>query len=288
MPMKLSRLRFTFVALIVLLMVVAALPASAQGFGKNKVTYETFDWQVYRSPHFDIHYYPAVEPFLEQIVSYAESAYVDLSTSLDHELRFRVPLVVYKTHGEFLQTNITLSELPEGVAAFAEPVQYRMVLPIDGPPDELYELIAHELVHIFQYSIFYEGYLGRALRSNPPTWIIEGLASYLADDESTLDQMVIRDGVVNNVLPPIQALNRVTFLTYRYGHAIFDYIEQEHGIEGLRTFLFEFKKVLLRGSLSRAIKESFGYDLDEFNRRFNRYLRKKYFPVLLEKKSPSS
>ena len=284
--MKHSRLRFTFVALIALLIVAAALPASAQGFGKNKVTYETFDWQVYRSPHFDIHYYPAVEPFLEQIVSYAESAYVDLSASLDHELRFRVPLVVYKTHGEFLQTNITLSELPEGVAAFAEPVQYRMVLPIDGPPDELYELIAHELVHIFQYSIFYEGYLGRALRSNPPTWIIEGLASYLADDESTLDQMVIRDGVVNNVLPPIQALNRVTFLTYRYGHAIFDYIEQEHGIEGLRTFLFEFKKVLLRGSLSRAIKESFGYDLDEFNRRFNRYLRKKYFPVLLEKKSP--
>ena len=34
------------------------------------------------------------------------------------ELRFRVPLVVYKTHGEFQQTNITLAELPEGVGAF--------------------------------------------------------------------------------------------------------------------------------------------------------------------------
>ena len=55
------------------------------------------------------------------------------------------------------------------MAAFAEPVQYRMVLPIDLPPDKLYQLIAHELVHIFQYSIFYEGYLGRALRSRPPT-----------------------------------------------------------------------------------------------------------------------
>ena len=262
-------------------------PASAQGgFGKNKITYERFDWQVYRAPHFDIHYYPSVDPFLDQVVSYAESAYADLSKSLDHELRFRVPLVIYKTHGEFLQTNITLAELPEGVAAFAEPVQYRMVLPIDGPPDELYKLIAHELVHIFQYSMFYEGYLGRALRSNPPTWLIEGLASYLADDESTLDQMVIRDGVVNNNLPPIQAFNQVTFLTYRYGHAMFDYIEQEHGIEGLRSFLFEFKKVLLTGNLGRAVKEAFGYDLDELNRRFNRYLRKKYYKVLLEKKSP--
>ena len=46
------------------------------------------------------------------------------------------------------------------------------------------------------------------------------------------------------------------------------------------------KKVLLSNNIGKAIKESFGYDIDEFNRRFNRYLRKKYFPVLLEKKSP--
>ena len=78
----------------------------------------------------------------------------------------------------------------------------------------------------------------------------------------------------------------VTFLTYRYGHAIFDYIEQEHGKEGLRSFLFEYRKVLLSNNLEKAFKEAFGYGLDEFNRRFNRYLRKKYFPVLMEKQSP--
>lgn len=134
--------------------------------------------------------------------------------------------------------------------------------------------------------MFYEGYLGRALRARAPTWLMEGMASYVADDESSLDQMVIRDAVVNNTLPPIQSLNSVTFLTYRYGNAIFQYMEDEHGIEGVRTFLFEFKKILLTGNVGKAIKESFGYDIDEFNRRFARYLRKKYFPILLEKKSP--
>jgi hypothetical protein len=271
--------------LVALLAACALVPAQAQ-FGKNKITYENFDWKIYKSPHFDIHYYPSIEIFLEDVVSYAESAYLKISKDLDHELRFRVPLIIYKTHGEFQQTNVTLAELPEGVGAFAEPVQYRMVLPIDGPPDKLYQLIAHELVHIFEYSMFYEGYLGRAIRGQAPTWLMEGLASYLAEDEDNLDRMAIRDAVVNNILPPIQALNQVTFLTYRYGHAIFDFIEQEHGKEGLRSFLFEFKKVLLTGNLGRAIKESFGYDIDEFNRRFNRYLRRKYFPVLLEKKSP--
>jgi Tol biopolymer transport system component len=266
-------------------LLLAPAPASAQ-FGQNKIAYEPFQWKVYPSPHFDVYYYGETEAVLEDVVSYAESAYLKLSRDLDHELRYRVPLVVYKTHADFEQTNITLSEVPEAVGAFAEPVQNRMVLPLDQPPDELYALIAHELTHIFQYSLFFEGYLGRALRASPPLWLMEGMASYLAQDETNLDRMAIRDAVVNNVLPPIQALDVLSFLTYRYGHAVFDFIAQEHGPEGLRTFLYEYRKVLLQNNVEKAIKESLGYDLDEFNRRFNRHLRRKYFPILLEKKNP--
>jgi hypothetical protein len=263
----------------------AASPAAAQ-FGQNKITYEKFQWQVYHAPHFDIHYDPSVEPFLEDIVSYAESAYLDISHELDYELRFRVPMIVYKTHGEFQQTNVQLSEVDEAVGAFAEPLQNRMVLPIDVPSDKLYQLISHELTHIFEFSFLFEGYLSRTLRSNPPTWLMEGLASYLGHDEDNLDRMAIRDAVVNNVLPPIESLQYVTFLTYRYGHAVFDFIEQEHGKEGLRTFLFEYRKALLSNNVEKAVKDAFGYDMATFNRKFNQYLRKKYFPVLLSRKTP--
>jgi len=274
----------TFLAAVVLASTLGA-PAWAQ-FGKNKVTHDDFDWQVYEAPHFNIHYYPEVEPFLEEIVSYAESAYLEISRTLDHELRFRVPLIVYKTHGEFEQTNVLLSEVTEATGAFAEPIQNRMVLPIDLPPDKLYQLISHELTHIFEYSLFFDGYLGRALRSNPPGWLMEGLASYLGRDEDNFDRMVIRDAVVNGTLPTIESLSGVSYLTYRFGHAIFDYIEQEHGQEGLRNFLFEYRKVLLTNNVERAVKEAFGYEMDDFNRYFWRYLRRKYYPVLLEKKAP--
>lgn len=280
------RIRAAAAMLLVALAVVAMVrPARAQ-FGANKIAYEAFRWKVYPSPHFDVYYYGEEEIFLDEVISYAESAYLKISKELDHELRFRVPLVIYKTHGEFEQTNITLEELTEGVGAFAEPVQNRMVLPIDQPPDKLYALISHELTHIFQYSIFFEGYLGRALRASPPLWLMEGMASYVGEDEDDLDRMVIRDAVVNNVLPPIQALDVLSFLTYRYGHAIFDFIAKEYGQEGLRNFIYEYRKVLLTGNIEKAVKEAFGYDVNEFNRRFNRYLRKKYFPVLLEKKGP--
>jgi len=260
-------------------------PARAQ-FGKNKITYRHFDWQVYASPHFDIHYYPDLEPFLEEVLSHVESAYLEISRKLDHELRYRVPLVIYRTHGEFQQTNILPIEIGEGTGAFAESIQGRMVLPIDLPPDKLYQLISHELTHIFEYSIFFDGYLGRAIRSSPPAWIMEGLASYIGQDEDNHDRMIIRDAVVNGSLPTIQSLNVPFFLTYRWGHAIFDFIEEQHGLESLRSFLFEYRKVLLANNIEKAIKETFGYDIDQFNRAFQRYLRKRYYPVLLEKKTP--
>ena len=280
--------RLATLVLAALTATVVVAPAAGQTgyFGQNKIAYEKFRWKVYAAPHFDIYYYPESEPFLNDIVSDAESAYVRLSKELDHELRFRIPMIIYKTHGEFEGTNITPDELPEAVGAFAEPIQNRMVLPIDQPPDKLYELITHELTHIFQYSLFFEGYIGRALRARIPTWLVEGMASYFGQDEESLDRMVIRDAVVNNIIPPIQSLDYLSYLNYRYGHAVFAFIEQEYGKDGVRNFIYEFRKVLLSANIEKAVKEAFGTDMEAFNRNFNRFLRQRYFPVLLEKKSP--
>ena len=50
---------FTLVGLVLLLTVGVVQPpaAAAQYFGKNKVQYEDFDWQVIETEHFDIYYY---------------------------------------------------------------------------------------------------------------------------------------------------------------------------------------------------------------------------------------
>ncbi|HEU5181430.1 MAG TPA: hypothetical protein VFW45_11600 [Candidatus Polarisedimenticolia bacterium] len=282
--MPLSPRRLAARSLVGLLL--ALVPGAAFPFGKNKINYDNFDWHIYKSPHFDVYYYPEEEGRLEQVVSFAESAYVKLSQDLDHEVKIRIPLIFYKTHGEFEQTNVQLDFIPEYVAAFAEPFENRMVLPVDRPPDLLYELITHELVHIFEFSIFYEGSIGRALRSNTPPWLMEGLAEHLANASSPLNEMVIRDAVVHNIIPPIHRVNVVNFLTYRFGQAAFDYIGEKYGLEGIRNFLWEYRKVLLSNNLDKPIREAFGVEPDEFDRQFRRYLEHKYLPLYLDKKEP--
>jgi Tol biopolymer transport system component len=271
-------------ALAALLLLAAAFPAGAFAFGKNKIAYERFDWHVYRSPHFDVYYYPEEEPLLQQVVSDAESQYMRLSQILDHEIKFRIPLIYYKTHVEFEQTNIILEFIPEAVGAFAHPIEHRMVLPMDMPPDKKYSLIGHELTHIFEYSILYQESLSRAFRSNVPGWIMEGLASHLGQDEDNFDKTIIRDAVVNGLIPPIHRVQVLNFMTYRYGQAAFDFIEENYGSEGIRNFLWEFRKSLLANNVAKPIKDAFGVEADEFDRQFKKFLQKRYLPALLDKK----
>ncbi len=54
-----------------------------------------------------------------------------MSSDLKHEIADPIPLILYKTHSEFEQTNLFPDFVPEGVLAFAEPTRGRMVLPID-------------------------------------------------------------------------------------------------------------------------------------------------------------
>jgi Tol biopolymer transport system component len=257
-----------------------------EGFGKNKIQYRDFDWKVYRSPHFNVHYYAAEEAQLQKVVSFAESAYDQLSREFNFQIKDPVPLIYYATHSAFEQNNIILNFIPEGVGAFASPVRFRMVLPIDLPDAELMELVLHELTHIFQYHMLFQGSLAKAVATTPPTWFMEGMASYMAKDETSREKMFLRDAVVNDRIPSVTQANFGGFFAYRFGHAVFDFIEERWGKEGFLDFLYEIRNTI--GSrVDRSVERAFKMEPEEFDIEFRRWLRRKYLPQLVETGEPS-
>src|ERR1043165_5847222 len=77
-----SLLRRATLPLAIALAALASLPesASAQYFGRNKVLYEQFKWQVLKTEHFDIHYYPEEEAATREAARMAERWYTRLSS----------------------------------------------------------------------------------------------------------------------------------------------------------------------------------------------------------------
>ena len=272
------------------LVVAGAARAQSYGaiegnFGKNKIQYREFQWSLYHSPHFDIYFYPEEKVLLEKVASLAESEYDRLSREFDFQIKEPTPLIFFSTHSEFEQNNVLSGFVPENVGAFASPVRYRMVLPIDLPDQELLQLIGHELTHIFQYHILFGGHLSKALTASPPTWLMEGMASYMGRDEEAREKMYLRDAVVNDTIPPITRVDIQGFLAYRFGHAVFDFIEDRWGKEGFREFVYDYRNTL-GGRVDKAIKRAFRIDPDDFDVEFRRWLRKKYLPELVRTGEP--
>jgi hypothetical protein len=245
-------------------------------YGKNQIRYDRFDWHIYTTDHFEIYYYPQIEMHLERVAGYAESAYQQVSSDLKHELAFKVPLILFKTHSEFEQENVVPGAAQEGVAAFAEPLRNRVALPLDEPPDALYGVIVHELTHIFEFDIIPTSLLRREL----PLWMSEGLSEYERSTWDPLDLMTVRDAAVADIVPKMSELEGYgnfnnPRLIYNLGHAAFDFIESRSGKEGIRQFMFALRKSAIGGGAT-AYDEAFQMKPEEFDQQFDRYLKERF------------
>src|SRR6516165_7166105 len=265
--------------------IVAALATAAAAqtpfipyYGKNNPHYDTFNWQIYTTDHFEIYFYPEVQPHLERIASYAESAYQQISADLKHDLSFKVQLILFKTHSEFEQENIDPGAAQEGVGAFAEPGQKRIVAPIDDPPDRLYGLIVHELTHQFEFDIIPQGLIRRSV----PLWVNEGLSEYERAQWNPIDLMEVRDAAIADIVPKMSGVEGygnfgARFVAYNLGHAVFEFIEAKYGKEGIRQFMFALRKSVIGGG-EDAYEEALRMKKEEFDESFERYLKERFKP----------
>jgi hypothetical protein len=281
-----QRKSLTPLALAVLVMLaVAGMPGLALAqtgyvpyFGKNQIRYDHFDWHTYQTEHFEIYYYPEIEPHLERIAGYAESAYQHVSSELKHDLSMKLPLILFSTASEFWQQNVAPGAAQEGVGAFAEPGRYRIVMPIDEPSDLLYRLIVHELTHQFQFDIIPTG----LIRRNMPLWVFEGMSDYMTGYWRPNDMMTVRDAAVTDIVPKMSEMDEYggfsnPRLIYNLGHAAFEFMESKWGKEGVRAYVFALRRSVIGGS-DDAYQEAFQVTPEEWDQQFDRYLKERFKP----------
>lgn len=252
------------------LLAVLALPATpfAQGgyFGRNKVQYQQFDFQVLKTEHFDIYFYPEVEEGARMTARMAERWYARLSKLLNHELRGRQPLILYASSPHFWQTNAIMGEIGEGTGGVTEAFKRRVVLPMAGPIQATDHVLGHELVHAFQYDITNTNVssgTGGAL--SLPLWFIEGMAEYLSIgpvDPHTA--MWMREAARRERLPEIKDLEDPRYFPYRYGHAFWSYVAGRFGDEVIGDMLRAAAGT--RGGYRTAIEAILGVGVDELSK----------------------
>lgn len=273
--MTLRKAVLLFVALLAF-----ALPADAQYFGRNKVQYETFDFQVLTTEHFDIYFYPEEEAAVQLAARMAERWYTRLSRLLRHELSGRQPLILYAAHPHFQQTNALPGEVGEGTGGVTEMFKRRIVLPFAGGLAETDHVLGHELVHAFQFDMAtrrdLEGNLVGPAVMALPLWFIEGMAEYLSlgpVDANT--SMWVREAASREKMPAVDDLDDPDFFPYRYGHAFWAYAAGRWGDEAVGDML---RATGPQGDIEAAMRTVLGVDEETFTKDWHEATRRTYAP----------
>src|SRR5438128_10595122 len=115
--------RFLAASALSAAVLLASASAGAQGFGKNKVQYESLEWSVLETPHLRLHYYAEEESLARSLAAFAESVTVEYAQRFRIRPRPKVPLLFYSTHHLFQQTHATPDLLRESVGGLTDPIK---------------------------------------------------------------------------------------------------------------------------------------------------------------------
>lgn len=281
--MKTQNIRCHFLLALATLSIAPLLrTASAQYFGQNKVQYENFKFEILKTDHFDVYFYPEEKQAAQDAARMAERWYARHRLILQHELNGRQAIVLYASHPHFQQTNTITGNIGEGTGGVTEALRRRVVLPFAGPIGETDHVIGHELVHAFQYDITGVN-TGGGFRSSAglqlPLWFIEGMAEFLSlGSTDPLTAMWMRDAVKHEKkLPSLRDLEGGRFFPYRYGQALLAYVAGRWGDKAIGDLL---KASTKPNDLDKAIRQVLAVGPDTLAKDWHQALRDTYTPLM--------
>lgn len=248
-----------FFTLLSAMVLSAALPASAQYFGQNKVRYKNLKFKVYQTPHYELYHYLHNDSLAFNFAKEAEIWY-DLHQQVFRDtFKKKNPLILYANHPDFQQTTALQGDISVGTGGVTEGLKNRVIMPIMQLNQQTRHVLGHELVHAFQYHSLIESD-STQLESigNIPLWMVEGMAEYLSIGKvDAFTAMWMRDAYLNKDIPSLKDLTTSSrYFPYRYGQAFWAYMGSTYG----DTIIVPFFKQTARVGYENAIRRTFGYD----------------------------
>lgn len=256
------------------------LPGRADAqFGRNKVQYEAREFRIIETLHFDLYYYDEEREAAVDAARMAERIYGRLSRILDHEFRDRKPIILYASQTDFQQTNVLAGRIGESTGGVTESLKDRVLLPLTGSYAELQHVLAHELVHSFQFDILRRSAVETSASPFaffPSLWFMEGMAEYLSIGKIDAKTAAwVRDAVLDGYLRTIPEMDRFNdFLSYRFGQSLWNYIGRRWGDETVGVLL---KRSAVMG-IERGFRRTLGITIQELSDQWHEAVRATVLP----------
>jgi Tol biopolymer transport system component len=272
--------------LLSLLFCFLTVPASAQYFGRNKVVYKDFKFSVLKTDHFLLYHYPRGGVAVQEAARMLEKWYARHQDVFGYGIDGPQKVILYDSVVDFQQTNAIPGLISPGEGGVTEGLADRVIVPLTGISAETEHVLAHELVHAFQFQ--HDRTLqGLSAQPQPqPLWLVEGMAEFLSKGrDDPLTAMWMRDAVLHGDIPSVRQLssdpNR--YFPYRFGEELWAFIARTWGDGAVRAFFDQASSGGLREAVSVALGLS---GVDQLSERWKADVLSRYAPGLAGRTYP--
>lgn len=255
-----------------------SLQGYSQAFSQN---HPELNWQTFETKHFKIIYHQGIEVLANEVARVAEEVYGPITADLGLAPPHQTPIIVtdYLDYSNGLST-----PLGHYIIIWCQSENKYMT----GQIKWLRAVVAHEFAHTVTFWAFraFPGFWRELLALGfIPTWFLEGIAEYEAEQWCEHRDMLMRVVAYHRRLLPYKKMTGFigtdligSRLVYEQGHSLIRYIAHQFGHEKIRELIKNYRAMPI--SFNLALKRTIGLSerqlFSEWTKEINTHYDKSY------------
>jgi hypothetical protein len=208
-------------------------------FGKNRIQYRPFKWQVLTSQNFEVYFYEGGQQSATLATQLAESDFDRITEILGYSPFSRTKIFVYTSTQDLNQSNVGLNLSSEREIKEENLAKSRIEIAYSGSATSFRKDLVKEISQVFIHDMLYGGSIKESLQNSlllsVPDWFMNGITSYIAEGWSTEMDSYMRDAILNKYLKrPSLTSGRESALV---GQSIWNFVAEKYGKDNISNIL---------------------------------------------------
>ncbi|GAA4389696.1 hypothetical protein [Hymenobacter koreensis] len=213
---------------------------SQESFGRVRIQYKEFNWQILSTQNFNVYYYAGGEAAARRAAEYAEKELQRITALIGYYPYSKTTLMLYNSVGDLRQSNVGLDA--DKYSTGGETSLLRMTkvqLAFGGEQTVFKRDLSYQITRVLLNDMMYGGSLKEVIQSSYllqlPDWFVAGAAGYAAEGWS-----VEMDDYMRDMTQKVEKDKASQFFLRHpemAGQSVWNYIAERYGYTSIQNIL---------------------------------------------------
>lgn len=209
-------------------------------FGKNRVQYQKFNWEYFRTEQFDVYYYKTGKELAKYTLYKAPQFINEIEKMLNFTSTKKIQFIVYNTQADFRESNFAYDDDDfYNQGGVTNIYGTKVYLYFDGNHANFDKMIRAGIMNIYAHLLVEGSTMASNMRSSyssgMPLWYYSGLSSYEGRNWDSEIDAHVKDGILSQRYADFDELSPVD-ATYA-GHSFWKFIADRFGENAIANIL---------------------------------------------------